>query len=334
MSGIRSRILLGWQLVWVIPAVASGCSFTVPAVEGQVGGDADADPDSSMTLEASVDAAGDCRSKWLDHSVTLTAPVPLASFNAALSTIAEERDPFVSGDELTLYFASNRAGSQSSDIYVSTRAAIGAAFTTPVIARDLSSALNDSRVSLTSNELTAVLSSGRAGGEGNTDLWEGTRPNKQAAFGSFTQSLVMTVNDAGEQLDPELSADGLRVYLAVSSNPQHIAMATRTTIGGAFGNPVSMIDSGTGDADPSLSADELVIAFSSNRTGASFGGGNVWYATRANTGVPFEPPQVVQGVNTPSNDGDPTFSRDMCRLYFASDRGIAGFDLFVSEVLP
>ncbi len=43
---------------------------------------------------------------------------------------------------------------------------------------------------------------------------------------------------------------------------------------------------------------------------------------------PGSPALPISDVNSPGNDTDPSFSRDLCELYFASDRGGDGFDLY------
>ena len=86
-------------------------------------------------------------------------------------------------------------------------------------------------------------------------------------------------------------------------------------------------------ADPTLSPDELVILFSSNRSG----GGDIYYATRAAPTDAFGTVDKVPTINTPDQDGDPHLSADGCHIYFASNTNsgvIADYNLFVATAHP
>src|SRR5689334_19350967 len=74
---------------------------------------------AALPADATADGALDahvwpgCLGRWHDHSVHFTSPQLLASTNAAnaIDTQYTERDPFLSHDELTLWFSSDRPGS-------------------------------------------------------------------------------------------------------------------------------------------------------------------------------------------------------------------------------
>jgi Tol biopolymer transport system component len=187
---------------------------------------------------------------------------------------------------------------------------------------------------MTSSELIAVMASSRTGTEGNSDLWLATRTLKTLPFGPFEAADGLpNINTGAEELDPELSADGLHLYLT-EGNPRRIAISVRSNTNGNFGSPqdVAGLFSDAGDADPSVSPDELVIVFSSRRNGSSTD--ELWYATRASKTAAFGTPALVPAINSGGNDeADPALSPDGCRLYFASDRG-GNFELFVAEMIP
>jgi Tol biopolymer transport system component len=302
--------------------LAGGCRFDLPST--------DEPARDASGADTQLDApAGGCLARWRDGTVMLGDPAQLA----ALGSSASDRDPYVSPDELTIYFSSDRNGAQGTDVYAATRASIAASFAAPQRRSDLSSALTDSRFSTTSDELVGVVASDRTGTEGSTDLWIATRANRASPFGSFSQTGMANINTAGGELDPELAADGLRVYLAIGS-PQRIAVSARSGPAGTFGipQPLGELLSNAGDADPSLSSDELVLLFTSRRPGGA-GIGDLWYATRASSAAPFGAPVRVPSVNTIADDGDPSLSADGCRLYFASLR-TGDWELFVAEVTP
>jgi peptidoglycan-associated lipoprotein len=89
------------------------------------------------------------------------------------------------------------------------------------------------------------------------------------------------------------------------------------------------LDSSEAVGHPTLSQDELVIYFSSNRTGG-MGGKDIWVAFRDNTSQPFgRPYNLGPIVNTPGDEMFP-FLRNDTLLYLASDGhpGLGGLDIF------
>ncbi len=264
--------------------------------------------------------------RWMDGTVQLTAPVRLAALG---TTVSSDRDPFISADNLRLYLASDRTG--GGDIYVATRANPTLPFGAPVIASDLNSTADDSKLSITADDLTAVEASARTGSLGPTDLWIATRATVGAAFSAFTRTPFGATNDSDRQLDPEINGNGTRVYFAYGT-PQRIVVISRANAAAAFGSMVDLIDSG-GDADPSVSPDERLILFASDRTGG-LGGGDLWYAVRGSaTTTTFDAIRLVPMVNGAGSDGDPSLSDDGCTLYFASFR-TGDWEVYVSTVTP
>jgi Tol biopolymer transport system component len=296
--------------------------------------------DAQHPAQDAIDAPGDtgsidgnvvapCIANWLNNSVALSPPMLVPGVGSALTS---ERDPFLSTNELHIYWVSSRGA--DTDVYVASRAAITDAFGTDAIKTSLSDTnRDDSKVTITGDDLLAIESTQRQGGEGGFDLWQTTRSTGGTApFGAFTQMSLGTLNDGNDQLDPAISADGLRLYYSAGS-PQRILVSTRTTLQDDFPLAVEVpgINGTSGDGDPAISVDERVIVFTSNRTGTS-GPSDLWYATRADVGSSFSEPRLVPSVNEIGSDGDPHLSADGCRLYFASSRS-GNNDLFLSTLL-
>ncbi len=85
---------------------------------------------------------------------------------------------------------------------------------------------------------------------------------------------------------------------------------------------------------PAVSHDELVLVFSSERTGTGIPGArNMWYATRATTTSAFSAPVLLPDVNTDNNDGGADLSDDGCTLYFSSDRTGGEIHIWVATVM-
>ena len=301
----------------------SACSFQHGSLAGGTGSD-DApgpDDDAAVVDTRSIDAPPDaaCLAKWR-AGPTFSTPAMLYG----VATTGDEADPFLTADEKTIYFV------RSSDIYRGTRASLTLdTFSNVAKASDLSSGAGDSKVSITADGLTAFLNSSRAGGSGMTDVWRATRASTTGTFDTPDQKYLVSVNTGGDQWDPHISANGLRLYIAPPASPmQHIEMASRESLDDDFGAPVALtqLDSGERDNDPTLTADERLIVFASNRNGDR----NLWYALRDDPTQPFGAPMIVPEINTNIDDG-PHLSHDGCRLYFTSDRD-GDVDVWVTEI--
>jgi peptidoglycan-associated lipoprotein len=89
------------------------------------------------------------------------------------------------------------------------------------------------------------------------------------------------------------------------------------------------LDSSEAVGHPTISDDEMVIYFSSNRTGG-MGGKDIWVAFRESINQPFgRPYNLGPIINTPGDEMFP-FLRADTLLYFASDGhpGLGGLDIF------
>jgi hypothetical protein len=270
----------------------------------------------------------DCSSGWFAHTIQLTAGVALP-INSPLS----DRDPFVTADGMTLYFGSNRNGGTGVDIWSASRASVTSEFADPVLVTALNSGVEDTKVSMTQDMLDLTITSER---DGNVDVFEATRTVATTDFGPLMTATMKNVNTTANEYDAALDGDGLHLYLAPNEPvPQHISMATRPSRPDVFAAPVELTEltSGAGDADPAASLDERVIVFTSDRAGSTLGG-NLWYATRASTLVPFEAPQPVPGVQTDANEGDAFLTADLCTLYYASAPAAdTNYDLYRATVV-
>lgn len=127
---------------------------------------------------------------------------------SALNTPDREHLPRVSGDDLTLYFVSNRSG--NTDIWRATRGSPAADFADPQPVPELNSDSEDGAVTLSPDGLEAILSSNRPSTLGGRDLYRATRASTSEPFSvpEPLPQLSSTVND----YDPTLSFDGAELY--------------------------------------------------------------------------------------------------------------------------
>lgn len=308
--------------VVIVLGVFAGCGFQTPAASD--GGASDGARRDGGVDAPDAETPSACLATWMAGTVRLSTPVLLVK----LGSIYTDRDPYISADQRRLYFSSERSG--AGDVYVATRSSSTDEFGEPSVASDLSSSGYDSRISMTRDELTLVESADRVGGAGLTDLWLATRTSTSSVFSNFTRVPFAAVNDFAQQLDPEINADGTRVYFAYGT-PQRIVVVSRPDPTAAFGTMTNLLP-GTGNADPAISLDERLLLFASDRAGGP-GGGDIWYTTRADaTTLTFATPVPVPTVNGTGSDGDPALSDDGCTLYLSSFRS-GSWELYVSHVL-
>jgi Tol biopolymer transport system component len=276
-------------------------------------------PDATTT-----DAGPSCWQAWRSGSPELSAPRMMSE----LDIFSSQGDPSLSRDGRTLYFSANDA---SFDLYQTIRDDIGKPWQTPTLVTELQTASDDLRLSMNDAGTVAVFASDRPGST-SVDLWYTTRSDPSAMWGTPTQTLVAATNSIADDNNPELSADGLTLYVSPTSVPQGVARATRVSLTDPFGapQPIAEVNTGPTTFDATVSPDELVIVFASNE-GASF---DLHFARRSDTAAPFGVSQVVPLVNSLTTlDGDPELSSSGCELYFASDRAI-GRHLYMATVTP
>ena len=285
----------------------------------------------------------DCIQRWLDGepSLTLTSPQQINELTSA----GDDRDPWISADGLRMYFARKPGAHGGNDLYFASRAGKTAAFGAVTVLDNLDTADEETRASLAGNDEKLLIFSGNHSvAAGQRQLFVSTRNSAMQSFPSPSapdQALVAGVNlnlATIQYLDPFLTGDGLRMYLApvAAGGPQRLALATRMAANQSFGAAatLSVVNSPEGDADPAVSTDERILVFSSHRPSGSGGLGatNLWYATRPSTAVDFSMPKLIPAVNSDQEDGDPMLSADGCELYFASTRNGDKYHLFRAEL--
>jgi hypothetical protein len=130
----------------------------------------------------------------------------------ALNSTQREDRPFVSPDELTVYFVSHRA-SLTDDLWRASRNARSDAFGTPVPVTELNSSGNDSGLFVTPDGKVAYFASDRSGGLG-VDIYRAVRANTSSAFS--TPERLSVLNSSADDFDPQLTADGQELFFATT----------------------------------------------------------------------------------------------------------------------
>ena len=177
-------------------------------------------------------------------------PQPLTAVNSG----ANDQDPMVTSDGLTLWFSSDRVANQGSHIYVATRTSTLAAFTGAAIAATVNAAdttVSDIQPFVTADGGELWFSSTRTPTQGSRDIWYATRTGGGLAAPATDIALASSSFDGV----PTLSAD--RLTLVFDSNRTgtgvkggfDIWIAPRATAEGAFSAPTLLAEVNTAGND-------------------------------------------------------------------------------------
>ena len=96
--------------------------------------------------------------------------------------------------------------------------------------------------------------------------------------------------------------------------------------------PLVELSSSQVDDNPTLTSDELVFVFSSERPGGA-GHKDLWYAVRSDRGAAFSTPRPLPVVNSTEDEGEPQIHPATCELFFSSWRG-SSLDIYRSRFVP
>ena len=280
------------------------------------------------------------------HAQRFSAWSAAQNLGPTFNTTAGEVCPFIAPDNLSLFFASDRAGGSGvTDIWVSTRANANAPWGMPV---NLGANVNSSSAELCPTVIAGGLAlyfiSDKPGGCGGHDIYVSQRPNTQSEWGSAV-NLGCQLNSPQSEMSPSLFTDaGGATSLYFSSNRPGGAGLTDIYVsqlqaGGAFGAPapVAELNTALDDQRPNIRVrDGLEMFFESSRTG-TLGLADLYVSTRASLSSPWNAPiNLGASVNTASGESRPSLSFDGRELYFHSNRpgGAGAGDIYVSRRRP
>ncbi len=159
------------------------------------------------------------RDVWVSTRATRDAPwgTPL-NMGPNVNSSSLDHSPSISGDGLSLFFASERAGgSGTSDLWLSTRATTDDDWGTPVnLGPTVNGPTSDSHPSISADGLCLFFSDRvaepyRKGGLGASDIWMTTRPTTDEPWGP-PENLGPIINGPAGDRSPCISADGSTLY--------------------------------------------------------------------------------------------------------------------------
>jgi len=256
--------------------------------------------------------------------------------------------PDISVDGLTLYFHSRREGSYGPyDIWAATRKTTDDQWGEPVnLGPTVNSSSGDGGASISADGLELFFHSGSLrGGSGGADLWMTTRSTTNDPWGEAV-NLGPTVNSSSGEVCPRISGDGLSLFFA-SNKPggyggRDLWVTKRATHTDAWGSPVNLgpnVNTSEAEVGLDISADGLMLFFSSTRPGGS-GDQDLWVTTRSTVLDPWSPAtNLGQRCNTTYGESAPSISADGLSLYFcdynSSQPGwFGGIDLWQAPFIP
>ena len=172
------------------------------------------------------------------------------------------------------------------------------------------------------------------------DIWVSHRASADQPWGT-PENVGAPVNSPADDFCPTIDRDGHRFFFVSSRIVEDISCGgsdiyvTRLRDDGGFEEPRNLgceVNSAQDEASPfplPESASGPVLYFSSTRPG--LGAGGDLYRSESQGGV-FGPAELVPGVNSASDDGQPNLRRDGLELFFYSTRpaGAAPPDLYVA----
>lgn len=264
-----------------------------------------------------------------DGDFAMEAPQRLAISGPGLDS-----ECFITPDELTITFASEREGGFGfHDLYAASRDAPGAEFADVVHLDAMSTGDAEGRLA-TYDGLHAFFWTTRPP-SAMSDLWSVNRASTGAEFDGADAAPVTELVTADNEFDPWPSRDGLRIYYLVTGQggDANLAVAERETTTTPFGEPVQLdeINSPVQDDNPAVSADERFIVFASARPGSA--GLDLYYARRADRTSPFGPAEPLTELNTAVSDTEPCIT-ESGEIVFSRGDGDAGtYDLYRSRFI-
>ena len=321
------RALPSWRHALIAAASTSGCLLTTDfnGLAGQTAGEdagSEAPVDGAPFLESGANDSAIDASRRCDPDSPFNPSAPLANVNTA----ANEGGPRLSPDELTMYFESERPGGVGkSDLYVATRASLGAPFAKPTLLENQNHAGNEYTATALPDGLTLAFASDRAG---EFTIFLSKRTARGAPFGT-PERAALDAN--GNEAHPAFTLGGDALYFT-SDRP-----------GGAGGFDLYRADFGAGgvatparlgelagptdDITPVVAADELTIIFS--RGTAT--GHNLWKARRASRSAPWQAPRPMTDMPSGGDTFSGWMSPDACRLYVYARVSAGNLDIFVAD---
>jgi Tol biopolymer transport system component len=238
----------------------------------------------------------------------------------SVSSGSLEDDPTLTADLLELVFESDRAGGAgSSDLWLTRRSSVGAAWATPIPIVELNTNASEEHPGLSSDGLTLWFASDRPGGLGSFDIYVSTRADRASGTPWSAPVLASNLNDAANNESPQVTDSGLVMVLASGPNGnEDLFVSTRASTLASWPMPSAITElnqASSSETAPALSPDLRTIYFTSNRDGIAAG---LYTATRETTADPFGTPLPITELDADGEQTDPWLSPDQRTIVYVS----------------
>ncbi|MHC4191577.1 MAG: hypothetical protein ACYSUB_18170 [Planctomycetota bacterium] len=203
----------------------------------------------------------------------------------------------------------------------------------------MNSSADDGLPSISADGLSLFFMSNRPGGYGERDIWVTTRATTDDPWGEPV-NLGSQVNRSSGEWGASISSDGLLLYFCSWRSGGYgrsdVYVTTRETKDDPWGTPMNLgptVNSSANDECPSISADELLLFFHSDRPG-NVGEHDIWVTTRATKDDDWATPvNLGPPINTSAVEWCSNISADGRTLFFVSGRygGYGRTDIWVTR---
>jgi hypothetical protein len=290
----------------------------------------DAKVADSKPTDAAVDAVDAPPAPRCDPTKPFGSPTVLANVNST----ATDSQPFLTQDELQLWFSSSRSGGQGGDdIYMATRTSKDADFGQPTLVAGVNTAGNDTRPTLTADGLNIYIQYLPTGSGATYTINGATRSSTSTAFGGPTEvtGIISTSFDDAPFVLPDHSAI---YFLSGRDGSAHIYRAVRNS-NGTWQPPAlaSGVDINSYSNDyPTIVADDKTLYFLSGAARPGGVGGTDNFKTMRTCATQTFPASTnVSELNTTEGYYIYYVTNDDCIAYVAGPNGANGDDMFVAK---
>jgi WD40-like Beta Propeller Repeat len=315
-----------WKTIAAIAVLAIGGSVGAACV----GDEAPVTPDDAG---ADSGAAGDATSEAVAADAGCLArpfsrPAPVPGINTVTWT---EWDGRLSGDELSIFFASDRptdAGRPDGffepfDLYEARRVTPTGTFGPPTLVAASSPTAGDFHPTISKSNLALYFQTNRSG---RHEIWGATRVTADGVFQQPTA--IAALNGAPASGEPMVVGDSQVFYFSQGQDIDGDIDIMRLDLAkGGPPVPLRSVNSSASDLAPFVTPDELTIYFGSFRGGGSF---DIFMARRASVNEDFPTPAIVNELSSSSDDAPSWVSPDGCRVLLWSSRNGGNFDIYQS----
>jgi Tol biopolymer transport system component len=217
---------LGQGDVFVAKRTSTSVQFGTPTLVTELDNAADdttprISPDGLTIVWASDRGTPLNRDLWIATRTSRQAAWGGIAKLTELSTGAGDDSPCISSDRLTIYFVSDRNGSQ--DIFKATRTTAAMPFEPPVAVAGLRSAtVDESQLWISADELSVYFTSDAGGGS----IMRASRTNRGADFDNAVE--VSELSTPAQDVDPWLSPDQRVLVFASDRNGGNLELFMST----------------------------------------------------------------------------------------------------------